>query len=159
MCVGSQGTLFQQTIATVLTTVALVEKITPPQTEVDIHRCKPVDAEYSSVHASGSVEGGTADVEIWWDPMDDGHELLMSAVHNYLFTGGGSLLASARKKTWRIRFAQLFTVGAVSEPRNWVFIAVQKTFNVAISTGEALKASLSFEVERSTTLPIVAGAA
>lgn len=159
MCVSSQGTLFQQTISSVLTTVALVEKVTPPQTEVDIFRCKAVDAEYSSVHAAGSVEGGTADVDIWYDPMDDGHEILMAAVHNYQFAGGSGILASARKKTWRIRFAQLFTVGLVSEPRNWVFIGVQKTFNVAIASGEALKAALSFEVERSTTLPTAAGAA
>jgi hypothetical protein len=159
MCVSSQGTLFQQTIATVLTTVALVEKVTPPQSELDIFRCKAIDAEYSSVHAAGSLEGGTADVDIWYDPMDDGHEILMAAVHNYAFSGAGSIVASARKKTWRIRFAQLFTTGLVSEPRNWVFIGVQKTFNVAIAAGEALKASMSFEVERSTTLPTAAGAA
>lgn len=159
MCVGSQGTLFQRTIATVLTTVARVEKITPPQSEVDIERFKAVDAEYSSVYASGSIDGGTADADIWFDPMDDVHEVLIAAVHNYLFTGGGSIIASDRKVTWRIRMAQLFTVGLVSEPRNWTFIGVQKTFNVSIASGEPMKASLSIEVERSTVLPTAAGAA
>jgi hypothetical protein len=156
MCVGSQGTLFQQTISSVLTTVALVEKINLPQSEIDTIRCKAVNAEYSSVHASGSMEGGTADVDVWWDPMDDGHELLLEAVHNHKFTGSGSILASARKKTWNVLFNQLFTGAGVSEPRKWTFIAVQKTFNASVATGEPLKASMNFEVERSTSLPTVA---
>lgn len=158
MCVGSQGTLFQQAISTVLTTVALVEKITLPTSEIDIFRCKALDAEYSSPHAAGSMEGGSADVDIWFDPMDDGHELLLSAVHNYKFSGSGSIDAASRKKSWRARFTQLFAA-AVSEPRNWVFIAIQKTFNVSVATGEPLKASMNFEVERSTELPIAAGSA
>jgi hypothetical protein len=158
MCVGSQGTLFQQTISSVLTTVALVEKITLPTSEIDIFRCKALDAEYSSPHAAGSMEGGSADVDIWFDPMDDGHELLMLAVHNYKFSGAGSIAASARKKSWRARFTQLFA-SAVSEPRNWVFIAIQKTFNVSVATGEPLKASMNFEVERTTETPTAAGSA
>lgn len=158
MCVGSQGTLFQQTISSVLTTVALVEKITLPTSELDIIRCKAVDAEYSSPHAAGSMEGGTADVDIWYDPMDDGHELLMLSVHNYKFSGAGSIAASARKKSWRARFTQLFA-GATSEPRNWVFIAILKTFNVSVATGEPLKASMNFEVERTTETPTAAGSA
>lgn len=158
MCVGSQGTLFQVTIASVLTTVARVEKINPPTSELDIFRCKPLDAEYSSVHDAGSSEGGTADVDIWFDPMDDVHEILIAAVHNFARTGGGAILAADRKKTWRARFTQLFAA-TFSEPRNWTFIGIQKTFNVSIATGEPLKASLSIEVERSTVLPTAAGAA
>lgn len=157
MCVGSQGTKFQQTISSVLTTVALVEKLNLPTSELDIFRCKALDAEYSSPHAAGSLEGGTADVDIWFDPMDDGHEILIAAVHNYKFSGSGSLAAAARKKTWRALFDQLFASG-VSEPRAWVFIAIQKTFNVSVATGEPLKASMSFEVERSTELPTAAAA-
>lgn len=155
MCVGSQGTLFQVTIATVLTTVARVEKITLPQSETDIIRCKPLDAEKSSVHDAGSSEGGTADVDLWFDPMDDVHEVLIAAVHTFSRT---TIAAAARKKTWRARFTQLFN-GASNEPRNWTFTGVQKTFNVSVATGEPLKASMSIEVEESTVLPTAAGAA
>lgn len=158
MCVGSQGTLFQRTISSVLTTIARVEKCNPPQAELDILRCKPLDQEYSSVHDAGSSEGGTADADIWYDPMDDQHEILIAAVHNFARSGSGSIAASARKVTWRVRFTQLFN-GATNEPRNWTFVGVQKTFNVSIATGEPIKASLSIEVELSTELPTVAGSA
>ena len=160
MCVGAQGTLFQVTIATVLTTVARCEKLSPPQSEVSVFRCKGLDAEFSSVFAEGSIDGGTADADLWWDPMDVVHIVLINAAHtpNFL-SGAGAITAQARKKTWRARFTQLVTGALVSEPRNWVFVGVQKNFNVSISTGEPMKASLSIEVETSTTLPIVAGAA
>jgi len=158
MCVGSQGTLFQVTIASVFTTVARVEKITPPQSETDIIRCKGLEAEHSSVHDAGSSEGGTADLDIWYDPMDDVHEVLMAAVHNFARTGVGSIAASARKKSFRARFTQLFN-GVTNEPRNWTFTGVQKTFNVSIASGEPLKASISIEVEKTTELPTAAGGA
>ena len=152
MCVGSVGTVMQQTISSVLVAVALVEQITPPQTEVDTIRCKPLDAEKSMVHAAGSVEGGTAEFSGWYDPMDDGHEVLMAAVHNSKFSGSGSISAAARKKTWNIRFAQLFNAGT-SEPRAWTFVGVQKNFNVTIANGEPLKFSATIEVEETTVLP------
>lgn len=155
MCVGSVGTLFQQTISSVLTTVALCENINPPKTKVDTIRCKPLNAEFSSVHAAGSVEGDVADVSGWFDPMDDGHEILLAAVHNYKFTGSGALAAGDRKKTWNVRFGQLMN-GATSEPRNWTFTGVQTSFDVAVAQGEPLKFSLNIEVEKSTVLPTAA---
>jgi hypothetical protein len=127
----------QQTISSVLTTVALVENVNPPKTKVDIIRCKPLNAEHSSVHAAGSVEGDTADFSGWFDPMDDGHEILLAAVHNSKFSGSGSISAAARKKTWNIRFGQLVNAGT-AEPRAWTFVGVQKNFNVTIANGEPL---------------------
>lgn len=158
MCVGSQGTLFQMTVASVFVTVARIEKISLPTSETDIIRCKGLDAEYSSVHDAGSSEGGTADVDLWYDPMDDNHEIMVAAVHNFKRTGAGSIAAAARKKAFRARFTQLF-VGPTNEIRNWTFTAVQKTFNASVATGEPLKASASFEVEQTTELPNQVGGA
>lgn len=152
MCVGSVGTVMQQTISSVLVDVALVENINPPKTKLDTIRCKPLNASKSSVHAAGSIEGGTADFSGWYDPMDDGHEILLAAVHNSKFTGSGSISAAARKKTWNIRFSQLLNAGT-SEPRSWTFIGVQDSFDVTIANGEPLKFTANIEVEETTVLP------
>jgi hypothetical protein len=157
MCVGSVGTLMQQTISSVLTTVALVENVNPPKSKVDTIRCKPLNAEYSSVHAAGSIEGDAADFSGWYDPMDDGHEILLASVHNHAFTGGGGITAAARKKTWNVRFGQLFN-GGTAEPRNWTFTGVLESFDVTVAQGEPLKFSANIQVERSTVLPNQAAA-
>lgn len=157
MCVGSVGTLMQQTISSVLVTVALVENVNPPKTKVDTIRCKPLNAEHSMVHAAGSVEGDVADFSGWYDPMDDGHEALLESVHNYKFSGAGSIAAAARKKTWNVRFGQLFN-GATNEPRNWTFTGVLESFDVTVAQGEPLKFNANIQVEKSTVLPIAPAA-
>jgi hypothetical protein len=147
----------QQTISSVLVTVALVENCNPPKTKVDTIRCKPLNAEHSSVHAAGSVEGDSSDFSGWYDPMDDGHEALLESVHNYKFTGSGSISAAARKKTWNVRFGQLLNAGT-PEPRNWTFTGVLESFDVTVAQGEPLKFAAVIQVEKSTVLPIAPAA-
>lgn len=145
MCVGSKGTVLQATIATVLTDIGRVENIQAPNSKQKIFRCLDLDDDYEGVHNAGSLEGGQSSASLYYDPMDDQHEFLVTLVHS---TDYSTLTADARKLTWNIAFEQL------ASTRNWTFIAVAAGFDVTAAAGEPLKADLSLEVERSTVLPV-----
>lgn len=147
MCVGSKGTTLQRTISSVLTTIGRVERISPPNSTLGVIRCKDLDDTYSGLHAEGHIEGGQCSASLFYDPVDDQHEVIVTSVHDTDFTTAGKTPAD-RKVAWAVLFAQL------TPTRTWGFTGIATQFNVTANVGEPLKADLTIEVERSTTLPV-----
>lgn len=128
-----------------MTAIGHLENIKPPASKAKVSRALGLDDSYEDVQHSGAIEGGQASASMFYDPTDDQHEVLLSDVHS---TDFATLTAAARKRTWNVVFNQLAT------PRTWAFIGICSQFDVTASAGELLKADVSVEVERSTTLPV-----
>lgn len=143
----SKATKLQIEVATVLTTIAHVENITPPQAVLSTVRAKGITDDFSTVMVAGDVEGGQASASVFHDPLDVQHQLLAKTVHSTDFSETGFKPAD-RKKNWAVKLDQLAT------PKSWLFTGVPTQYNVSVAVGDVLKAALTIEVERTTQLPV-----
>lgn len=143
----TKATKLQIEVATVLTTIAHVETITPPQSVLTTVRAKGLNDDFSSVMVAGDVEGGQASANLFHDPLDVQHQLLQKTVQSTDFTETGFKPAD-RKKNWAVKLDQLAT------PKSWLFNGVPTQYNVSVGLSDVLKAALSIEVERTTQLPV-----
>lgn len=143
----SKATKLQISVASVLTTIAHVETVTPPQSTLGTTRNKDLSSDFSTVSVTGDVEGGQASASIFHDPLDVQHQLLQKTVHSTDFTESG-FTPTDRKKNWCLKLDQL------AVPKSWLFVGVPTQYNVSAAVADVLKAALTIEVERTTSLPV-----
>ena len=143
----AKATKLQIAVASVLTTIAHVETITPPQATLTTVRAKGLADDFSSVLVAGDVEGGQASASLFHDPLDVQHQLLAKTVHSTDFSETG-FKPSDRKKDWCVKLDQLAT------PKSWLFTGPPTQYNVSVNVADVLKAALTIEVERTTALPV-----
>jgi hypothetical protein len=143
----TKATKLQIEVASVLTTIAHVETITPPQAVLTTIRAKGLTDDFSTVLVAGDVEGGQASAALFHDPLDVQHQLLAKTVHSTDFTETGFKPVD-RKKNWCVKLDQL------AVPKSWLFNGPPVQYNVSIGLSDVLKAALTIEVERTTALPV-----
>jgi hypothetical protein len=143
----TKATKLQLEVATVMTTIAHVESITPPQSVLTTIRAKGLADDFSTVMVAGDVEGGQASAALFHDPLDVQHQLLQKTVHSTDFSATGFKPAD-RKKNWAVKLDQLET------PKSWLFNGPPVQYNISIGLSDVLKAALTIEVERTTQLPV-----
>lgn len=143
----SKATKLQISVASVLTTIAHVESITPPQSTLSTIRAKGLSDDYSSVLVAGDVEGGQASASLFHDPLDVQHQLLQKTVQSTDFSATG-FKPEDRKKDWCVKLDQL------ASPKSWLFTGPPTQYNISVALGDVLKAALTIEVERTTSLPV-----
>jgi len=143
----SKLTRLQINIASVLVTIAQIETLQTPQGTLGTTRVTGLEDSNSTVMVNGTVEGDQVTASIFHDPLDAQHYMLLKTVNSVDFTEAG-FTPAARNKAWNIIFGQLAT------PKNWAFTGVPTKYSVSANVGEVLKANLTIEVEKTTTLPV-----
>ena len=138
---GSNGTVLKVDVASVDTVVAQVATFTPPKSVVQSEKMKGLSDKPSTPCATGSIEYDDASFQLYLDPLDDVHENLLSATHNYDHADFGEV------RTWTVEFPQVTTLNA------WIFEGLPKSFALLTEVDKLLRADAVVEVSHSTQLP------
>lgn len=123
---SSKGALLKLSIASVYTTISQCISVNGPAHEVEEQATPTLDGGAAISHdITGWVEPGTADFEVYWDPLLPVHQALTA------------LTRSPAVKQWQ----QVWSVG---DPVSYE--GILKTFSPSASAGEMLKSSGSIQL-------------
>lgn len=130
----SKGTVIKQTISMSLTAVAQVISLSHSGAEVETYDATTLDTSGSGKEYSntGYVEGGSVDLELFYDPALSGHQAITDDV------------TTPAERAWEITFsdttAAAFTVAGVG-------------FGFDIDMSDATKGSVSLKLDQLMTYP------
>lgn len=139
---GTNKTTLSLPIATVDTTIGLLEAFKPPSAKVMTERLEPLDTDHSVPVAVGRTDNDTSTFAVYMDPLD--------ATHNYLhaITNDSTHASNGVEHVWTAAFPQVIGL----DP--WIYSGILETFEVTLEKASLMKANGTIQVNESTQLPI-----
>lgn len=134
--VVNKGTVIKQTISMSLTAVAQVISISHDGAETEVADVTTLDTSGAGKEylATGYAEGGSVDLELFYDPALAGHQAITDEV------------TTPTETVWQVTFADTGTTTA-----NFTVAGVG--FGFTVDMAEGLKASISLKLDQLMTYP------
>ncbi|MHC4606715.1 MAG: phage tail protein [Planctomycetota bacterium] len=138
--VRCKGTVLQQMIATIYTTVAQLISLDLPDMESETYESDTLDNANAGIpyDATGRSEGGSLGFEGFFDPALDGHQKLLELITTPPIP--------TEDETWKIIFAD---TGA----SEWTFTGAGISFGGTVALNDGLKMSGSIKLDGLPTFP------
>ena len=137
---GTNGIVFQVDIASVDTTIGLLEAIQTPKATVKTERVEPIDSDHNVPVYVGRIDNETATFSVYFDPLDTAHIYLVNISHDPEHADAGAL------KTWTTSFP-------VDGLGDWIFTGILESFEIKSEKASLFKGDGTIQVEESTQLP------
>jgi hypothetical protein len=134
--VKCKGTVIQQEISSVYTTVAQVISIDLPEAESETFEADYLDQTGAGIpyEATGRSEGGSCSGEMFYDPALTGHQNLTE------------LIRVPQAENWKIVFVD-------EETSNWSFTGAGFSLGGTLALNDGLKASFGIKLSGIPTYP------
>ena len=130
-----KGTVFQKTISAVLTDIAQCISIEFSGAEVETFNSTTLDGGVGMTYSqTGFSEGGTCDVELYYDPALSAHQAITDEI------------AAPADCVWNVTFADSGTT-------DMGFTSAGVGFGISVQMGDGLKGSVSLKLTGLPTFP------